>query len=108
MLPEFALKANVGMEFDNKRRALFHHLTDDFIVTNGGTDSNVRHATRKVKRHVSVVQCERYRCLAYQDEGGQWRNDRTDELLPPVRQVVLSFDLAGTRAARHLSAELVG
>jgi hypothetical protein len=45
-------------------------------------------ATKKV----AVVQCEGFRCLAYQEnEAGMWRDVQTGKELPGVQSVVFEF-----------------
>jgi hypothetical protein len=45
---------------------------------------------RPTNRTPTIVQCQGYRCAAYQDEAGRWRNFWNGDLLPePVRTVRL-------------------
>jgi len=38
-----------------------------------------------------VVRCADFRCLAYRDAEGKWRDARNDKELPEVLEVVMKF-----------------
>ena len=48
-----------------------------------------RRATRSGNR--AIVQCDGYRCLAYVDGEGKWRNVANDVLVPQVTEIVEVF-----------------
>lgn len=46
--------------------------------------------TDSARRKVAVVQCNGFRCMAYQDNG-KWHDYQTGEVLPEVLSIVLEF-----------------
>ncbi len=38
-----------------------------------------------------VVQCEGYRCLAYRDKDGKWRNAQSGQEIPKVLRILNHF-----------------
>jgi hypothetical protein len=45
-----------------------------------------------VIKNIAVVQCEGFRCLAYQD-GKIWRDFQTGKELPEVKSIVFTFSV---------------
>jgi len=46
---------------------------------------------RSSLEHVAVVQCDGFRCLAFQDSTRKWRDFHTGKELPEVKEVVFTF-----------------
>lgn len=56
-------------------------------------DRPIRQGTRKkMETDGVIVQCEGFRCLAYMDEKGRWRNLYDNSKLRGVIKIVERFD----------------
>lgn len=47
--------------------------------------------TNSAGRKFAVVQCNGFRCMAYSDDAGKWRDFQTGKELPEVESIVFEF-----------------
>ena len=62
---------------------------DDVRVTNNRPKLDEKNGQLMPRSNDYVlVQCDHFRCLAYRDRKGQWRNVFSNEELPEVKEVL--------------------
>jgi hypothetical protein len=75
----------------NPKAAPSHSISNGYSVPMAETE-HARDAKAQIRtnEHV-VVRCEGFRCLAYRDAEGKWRNAVQHQELPPVLEVIQRF-----------------